>query len=110
MWRSSSRGPTIAGLQKPDFLAPGVNIVAPYPNGRYAMITGTAPASCYTTGCIAMFMQYVLVDENYPDKAFVQKLRTLFRAGATREDDIEYPNYIYGYGLLNLKGTFDIFR
>ena len=110
VWSSSSRGPTITGLQKPDFLAPGVNIVGPYPNGRYAMITGTAPAASYTAGCIAMFMQYILVDGNYPNKAFVQKLRTLFSAGATREDNIQYPNNIYGYGLLNLRGTFDIFR
>ena len=110
VWRSSSRGPNIAGLQKPDFLGPGVNIIAPYTNGRYAMITGTGAASSYTAGCIAMFMQYVLVDGNYPDEAFVQKIRTLFRAGAIRQNDIDYPNNIYGYGLLNLRNTFDIFR
>ena len=55
-------------------------------------------------------MQYVLVDGNYPDEAFVQKIRTLFRAGAIRQNDIDYPNNIYGYGLLNLRNTFDIFR
>ena len=110
LWQGSSRGPTINGLQKPDFIAPGVNIVGPYPGGRYATITGTSPAASYTSGCIAMFLQYVLVENNYPDTAFVQKIRTLFRAGAIRDENNSYPNNSYGYGLLNIRGVFDIFR
>ena len=31
---------------KPDIVAPGVNIIAPYPGGRYARLTGTAAAAC----------------------------------------------------------------
>lgn len=110
LWQGSSRGPTISGLLKPDFIAPGVNIVGPYPGGGYATITGTSPSASYTSGCIAMFVEYILIDGNYPDKAFVQKLRTLFRAGATRIEGAQYPNNDSGYGILNIKGTFDVFR
>ena len=110
LWQGSSRGLTISGLQKPDIVAPGVNIIGPYPGGRYATITGTSPAASYTSGCVAMFMQYVLVDNNYPTKAFVQKIRTLLRAGANRLDGVVYPNNSTGYGLLNLRSTFEIFR
>ena len=110
LWQGSSKGLTISGLQKPDIVAPGVNIIGPYPGGKYAMITGTYPAASYTSGCVAMFMQYVLVDNNYPTKAFVQKIRTLLRAGANRLDGVVYPNNSTGYGLLNLRSTFEIFR
>lgn len=110
LWQGSSRGFNILGQQKPDFVAPGVNIIGPYPGGRYATITGTGPAASYTSGCIAMFMQYILVDNNYPEKAFVQKIRTLFRAGSTRLDGGIYPNINTGYGVLNLRNTFEIFR
>lgn len=110
LWQGSSRGPTISGLQKPDLIAPGVNIVAPYPGGGYATITGTLPAASYTCGCAAIFMQYIYADNNYRRKSFVQKIRTIFRAGAIREDNISYPNYISGYGLLNMIKIMEIFR
>ena len=110
LWQSSSRGPTISGLQKPDIIAPGVNIIAPYPGGRYAMITGTAASASYTAGCSAMFMQYAYVDNNYRDKAFVQKIRTIFRAGSIREGGISYPNYSSGYGILNMVRIMETFR
>lgn len=110
IWPGSSRGPTISELLKPDFLAPGVNIIAPYPGGRYAKITGTSPAVSYTVGCVALFLQYVLVDNHYPDKAFVQKIRTYFRAGAVRENDRVYPNYNYGFGTLNIRNVFEQLR
>lgn len=110
LWQSSSRGPAISKLQKPDIVAPGVNIIAPYPGGKYATITGTAPASAYAAGCAALFLQYVLVERKYPEKAFVQKIRTYFRGGAVRDSNILYPNNSYGYGVLNIRGIFNQLR
>ena len=106
IWPSSSRGNTINNLLKPDIVAPGVNIIAPYPGGGYATITGTAPAAAYTSGCIAYLLQNNFVKENYPRLAYVQKIRTYLRAGATRLDNISYPNNNLGYGFLNIKGAF----
>ena len=106
IWPSSSRGNTINNLQNPDIVAPGVNIIAPYPGGGYATVTGTAPAAAYTSGCIAFLLQNNFVKENYPRLSFVQQIRTYLSAGATRIDNISYPNNYLGYGLLNIKGTF----
>ena len=106
IWPSSSRGNTINNLPKPDIVAPGVNIIAPYPGGGYATVTGTAPAAAYTSGCIAYLLQNNFVKENYPRLAYVQKIRTYLRAGATRLDNISYPNNNLGYGFLNIKGAF----
>lgn len=107
MWVKSSRGPTIAGTYKPDIVAPGVNIIAPYPGNTYATITGTAPASAYVAGSAALYMQYVLVDGIYPTKSFSQKIKTYLKAGAKRSADISYPNGSYGYGILDIRGVFE---
>lgn len=110
LWPSSSRGFTVSNLLKPDIVAPGVNIIAPFPGGGYATITGTAPAVAYTSGCVALLLQYTSVNGFYPRLAFVQKIRTFLRAGATRFDNIEYPNNNLGYGILNIKGAFNQLR
>ncbi len=107
IWPTSSRGPSIGELIKPDLVAPGVNIIAPYPGNKYAKITGTAAAGAYVSGAVALFLQYILVDNNYPDKAFVQKIRTYINAGAKRNPQIVYPNQSYGYGELDIRGMFD---
>lgn len=110
LWQGSSRGPTLSGLLKPDLIAPGVNIIGPYPGGGYGTITGTAPAAAYASGCVSMFMQYVLLDMDYRSKAFVQNIRTIFRVGSIRSEDILYPNNNTGYGVLNMRNTMEVFR
>ena len=41
MWPPSSRGPNIRNIQKPNIVAPGVNIISAYPHNRYGNITGS---------------------------------------------------------------------
>ncbi len=107
IWPTSSRGPTIDYIQVPDIVAPGVNIVAPYPGEKYARISGTAPAAAYVSGSLALFLQYVLVEKRYPEKAFTQAMITYLKAGAVRYNNISYPNSALGYGLLNIRNVFD---
>ncbi|CEH33565.1 Subtilisin-like serine germination related protease [Romboutsia lituseburensis] len=110
LWPQSSKGPTVEGSLKPAIVAPGVDIIAPYPGNKYATITGTAVAAAYTSGAVALYLQYTLVDRRYMNRGFVQQIRTYLRAGAKRSANISYPNYGYGYGLLNIKGVFDQLR
>lgn len=49
----SSRGPSRPGAIRPDMVAPGVEIKAPWPNNRYATLSGTSVASAMVTGCSA---------------------------------------------------------
>lgn len=107
IWPTSSRGPTIDYIQAPDIVAPGVNIIAPYPGEKYARISGTAPAAAYVTGSLALFLQYVLVENRYPKKAFTQAMSTYLKVGAMRADNVSYPNSALGYGLLNIRNVFD---
>lgn len=107
LWPASSRGPIINGMLKPDVVAPGVKIIAPYPGNKYGNITGTAVAAAQVSGAVALFMQYILDDNDYEDKAFVQKINTFIKAGAVKNKNIDYPNENYGYGLLNIKNMFE---
>ena len=110
LWPDSSRGPIVGAtgrIEKPDIIAPGVNIIAPYLGNRYATVTGSGVASAFVTGAVALMMQYTLVDRKYKDKAVVQKIRTYIRAGANRSAQIGYPNVSYGYGILDIRGMFD---
>ncbi|MGL5346196.1 MAG: bifunctional germination protease/germinant receptor pseudoprotease CspBA [Peptostreptococcaceae bacterium] len=110
IWPSSSRGPNISEILKPDIVAPGVNIIAPYPGNKYGTITGTAVAAAYTSGVAAMYMQYTVADRNYLNKGYVQMVKTYMQAGAKTNSNIEYPNTSLGYGLLNARGMFDALK
>lgn len=110
VWPPSSRGPNIRDDQKPQIIAPGVNIIAPYPNGRYGTITGTGAAAALTSGVAALFFEYVLKRNKYKRQGFSQSIYSFFQIGAERKDDINYPNNIYGYGMLDAKGIFESFR
>jgi subtilisin family serine protease len=107
IWPPSSRGPTINGLLRPDIVAPGVNIISTYPGNEYATMTGTAAATAHVTGAVALYFQYALVDKYYTQKAFTTMVRTYLHAGAKRSQGIGYPNESYGYGLLDIRGSFD---
>lgn len=107
LWPTSSRGPTVDGLYKPAIVAPGVNIIAPYPGNTYGTVTGTAAAAAHVSGALALYLQYVLVDKAYTDRAFIQQARTYLKAGADRNINRTYPNNDYGYGVLNIRGMFE---
>ncbi|MDV8114724.1 S8 family peptidase [Bacillus sp. BAU-SS-2023] len=110
IWAESSRGPVVGNIgrvESPDIVAPGVNIIAPYENDKYALVSGSGVSASYTSGAIALIMQYILFKENYKDKSVVQKIKTYLRSGAKRDSKISYPDASYGYGVLNIKNTFD---
>lgn len=107
VWPASSRGPNIIGGMKPDVIAPGVNIIGPYPKNNYATVTGSSAAGAHASGVIALYYQYVMVEDYYRNRGFMQKARTYMQGGATRIKGIEYPNNTSGYGSLDFRGMFD---
>lgn len=110
LWADSSRGPTIGTIgqaTKPDLIAPGVNIIAPYINGKYATVTGSSVSAAFVTGAVALIMQYTLVDKNYKNKGVVQKIATYLKGGAKRNETLQYPSASYGYGILDIEGIFE---
>lgn len=109
IYQNSGRGYSREGQIKPDLAAPGVNItIAGNRLGQTPVIssyTGASLAAAITAGAAAQFMQWAVIDGNAP---FIrsQELKNYFIRGARREPSDTYPNRIWGYGRLDLYGTF----
>ena len=98
---NSGRGFTRTGFPKPDFAAPGVGVSVI--RGKQ---TGSSIAAAISAGAVAQFMQWAVVDENNTDVES-REIKNYFIRGASRNFDITYPNREWGYGRLNMVGTFD---
>lgn len=98
---NSGRGYTRTGIIKPDFAAPGVNV-----STVRGTQTGSSLAAAITAGAVAQFMQWAVVEGN---NAMVEsrEIKNYFIRGASRSFDVAYPNREWGYGRLNVVGTFD---
>ncbi len=104
LYVSSSWGPTRLPRMAPDFVAPGVNVKGIYPMG-YGTMTGTSVAAAVTAGATALIMEWAIVDGNIPAMGG-DLIKSLLISGCAREGNLEYPNIKWGYGKLDLLGTF----
>lgn len=97
----SGRGFARDNRVKPEFAAPGVQV-----STVLGERTGSSMAAALAAGCIAQFMEWAIVEGN----SFLVESRTLksyFIRGAAREERIMYPDNRWGYGKLNISGTFE---
>lgn len=98
---TSGRGYSRCGAIRPDFAAPGVNVSTI--NGRESE---SSLAAAITAGAVAQFMQWAVVEGNNT-VVESREIKNYFIRGASRSFDITYPNREWGYGRLNMVGTFD---
>lgn len=98
---ASGRGFTRTGRTKPDISAPGVEI-----STLRGSQTGSSLAAAITTGAVAQFLQWAVVESN-DDAVSGREVKNYFIRGASREGDTRYPNREWGYGRLNVMGVFD---
>ena len=108
LYVSSSWGPTRLPRIAPDFVAPGVGIKGVFPTG-YGTLTGTSVSAAITAGAAALLMEWGIVQNNMPtiDGDLV---RSLLIGGCNRDENQQYPNIKWGYGKLNLYGTFQTIK
>ena len=97
----SGRGFTRTGGVNPDFAAPGVNVSTI--RGRE---TGSSLAAAITAGAVAQFMQWAVVEGNNRAVAS-REIKNYFIRGSSRSFDMTFPNREWGYGKMNVVGTFD---
>jgi hypothetical protein len=100
----SGRGFSRNGLPRPDVSAPGVDV-----STIYGKQSGSGFAAALTAGAVAQLMQWAVVERNniFADSRVVKGY--LIR-GARRQADLSYPNKEWGYGRLDLVGTFTSLR
>jgi hypothetical protein len=97
----SGRGFTRSGRIKPELTAPGVQV-----STALGQVTGSSMAAALAAGCVAQFMEWAIVEGN----SFLVETRTIksyLIRGAVREEGIMYPDNRWGFGKLNISGTFE---
>ncbi|HAN22150.1 MAG: hypothetical protein A2Y15_07805 [Clostridiales bacterium GWF2_36_10] len=104
----SSWGPTRLFLITPDFVAPGVNVIGIFPNG-FGTLSGTSVAAAITAGACALILQWGIVDENNVSISTYQ-IRAYLIQGAAQSPNIDYPNFQWGYGRLDLVKAYNIIK
>ncbi len=89
----SGRGYAVGTRQdKPDLVAPGVDILTAAPGGGYSLKTGTSMAAPFVTGAAALLMQWGIVEGN-DAYLYGEKVKAFLRRGAGRLAGFrEYPN------------------
>ena len=102
---SSSRGPDRLNNLKPEFCAPGVNILGPNLSKSYTTGTGTGLAAAHVTGIAAMLLEWGIVNNNIPDMG-TPEIKALLIRGAVQIAGITYPNNSWGYGKVNIYNAF----
>ncbi len=108
LYASSSWGPTRVPRIAPDIVAPGVNVRGVYPYG-YGTMSGTSVSAAITSGAVAILFEWAIINGNISSMDS-DLARTLLISGASRDENIRYPNIKWGYGKLNLHDTFDFIK
>jgi len=106
IYLNASKGFTRTNFVKPDFAAPGVNVYSPLLNNRFGEESGSSLAAALTTGVAAMLLEWGIVKDNYPAMDCLQIKKFLIR-GVNRDENLIYPNREWGYGTIDINGTYE---
>lgn len=99
---TSGRGFNRLHEPKPDVAAPGVEV-----DTILGKMSGSSISSAITSGAAAQFMQWAVVEGNNRHVES-QEFKNYLILGATRSPELTYPNREWGYGRLNIAGTFNM--
>ena len=104
LYVSTSRGPTRLNSQNPTITAPDVNVL-----GANITMTGTSVAAAICAGACALLLEWAIVEKN--EQVFnTTRAKAYLISGATRREALDYPNYQWGYGILDLIAAFGALR
>ncbi len=107
---TSGQGFGLGGRNKPELAVPGVEISAATGmlRGRTVVgkVTGSSMAAALAAGACAQLLEWAVTDGNYREINGIGIKSYLVR-GAVQNPGFTYPSPLWGYGQLNLEGTFD---
>jgi hypothetical protein len=106
LYIDASRGYARNNIIKPDFAAPGVEVFSPLLDRKYGLTSGTSTAAALLTGVTAMLLEWGIVNGNNRSMETYQIKKYLIR-GVDRNPTLSYPNREWGYGTVNVYGTFE---
>ena len=109
IYSASGRGNDSDYVIKPNLAAPGVDIEGLGIRQNLVRKSGTSVATAYSAGVLALFLQWNI--RNYGLGLFYSKqIQSIFAKGARRNPALNYPNPIWGDGIMDLEGVFEEFR
>lgn len=97
----SGRGYAKNGMIKPDLCAPGVQV-----STALGAKTGSCMAAALAAGCAAQFMEWAVVD-GYVPAVESRGVKSYLIRGADRSENIVYPDRRWGFGKIDIIGTFE---
>lgn len=109
IYLNASRGFTRNNMIKPDVATPGVAVYSPAPNNSFEAFSGSSIAAALLTGIAAMLLEWGIVKGNDRAMDSVQIKNYLIR-GVDRNPNTIYPNKEWGYGSVDIYGTFESLR
>ncbi|MBU3136344.1 S8 family peptidase [Clostridium gasigenes] len=86
--------------------AGAVNAKTIAPGNKIEIVNGTSVSAAVASGVCALIFQWGMTDGNYPSMYAQSLITYMIRGTVKRRGDI-YPNYQWGFGILNV---FEIFR
>ncbi len=106
---NSGRGYTRSNLVKPDFAAPGVDVIGVTQTGRFVRRSGSSIAAGITAGACALIMEWL---GKQPEVRGVttSQVANIILFGANRGVLPDYPNREWGYGTLDIYQSLDRLR
>jgi len=109
IYANASRGFVNRSIAKPDLTAPGVNVMGPGLRKNYIRRTGTSVAAAHAAGIYALFLQWNLENPEF-GVFYAAQIQSFFFKSAQRDANQEYPNVVWGYGIIGVAQVFEQFR
>lgn len=103
IYLKNSRGYNSIEIIKPDFAAPGVDLIAPASIGtdEYVTVSGSSAAAGFYAGFAALLQEYGIVRGQIPYMR-TSEIKNITISGCTRREGIVTPNREWGFGAVNL--------
>lgn len=105
LYPSASRGFTRNNIVKPELAAPGMEVFTPLINNTFGVRSGTSLAAANTAGVAALLLEWGIVKGNDKSMDGIAVKKYLIR-GVKRLTNEVYPNREWGYGAIDIYGTF----
>lgn len=109
LYIDASKGYTRENIINPTYATPGVNIMGPALESGYTTKSGTSISAAFSTGVVAMFLEWGIILGNKTTFDTLQIKNFLIR-GAKRDPALTYPNQDWGYGILDVFNAFNTLR